>query len=184
MKKSELYEIIKDQIMVIYNDFDGYDWHYVGIPLENKHLGIAITLGKRCIEDISVIFNCEEYNEQMQDSTFCLIAMEHKQSSFQLLDDFEDYYNRHLQGISPDNLDIEVYKFFNNQFEQFEDGFYYEPIDFIHPEFRNEEGMVKESHINQPDVLIDMLFDIIYEERYQIKDIIDDFKSKSILARI
>lgn len=181
MKKSELRDIIKDQIMIIYNDFDGRDWHYVGVPLENKRLGIAITLGKRCIEDISVIFHCEEYNEQMQDSTFCLIGMEHDESPYQLLDDFEDYYNEHLQGISPDKLDMEVFSFFNNNFE---DGFYYDNVEFIHPEFRNEKGLIKESHINQPDILIDMLVDIIYEERYQIKDIIDDFKSKSILARI
>lgn len=181
MKKSELKNIIKDQVMDIYENFDGRDWHYVGVPLENKRLGIAITLGKRCIEDISVIFHCEEYNEQMQDSTFCLIAMEHDESPYQLLDDFEDYYNKHLQGVSSDKLDREASSFFNNNFE---DGFYYESLDFIHPEFRNEDGWIKESHINQPDLLIDMLVDIIYEERHQIKEIIDDFKSKSILARI
>lgn len=181
MKKSELKEMIKSQIMDIYENFDGRDWHYIGIPLENKRLGIAITLGKRCIKDISVILHCDECGEKMQNSTFCLVGMDHDESPFQLLDDFEDYYNEHLQGVSPDKLDSEASSFFNNNFE---DGFYYEDVEFVHPEFRNENGLIKESHINQPDVLIDMLVDIIYEERYQIKDIIDDFKSKSILARI
>lgn len=181
MRKSELKSIIKNQIMDIYNDFDGRDWHYLGVPLKNKRLGIAIALGKRCIEDISVIFHCNEFGEKMQSGSFCLVGMEHDESPFQLLDDFEDYYNEHLQNVSSKELDMEASRFFDNQFE---DGFYYESLDFIHPEFRNEHGLIKESHINQPEILIDMLVDILYEERHQIKEIIDDFKSKSILARI
>lgn len=181
MKKSELKSIIKEQIMDIYNDFNGRDWHYLGVPLANKRLGIAIALGKRCIEDISVIFHCNELGEKMQGSSFCLVGIEHDESPAELLNEFEDYYNEHLQNVSSKELDMEASRFFDNQFE---DGFYYESLDFIHPEFRNEEGMIKESHINQPEVLIDMLVDIIYEERHQIKEIIDDFKSKSILARI
>lgn len=74
--------------------------------------------------------------------------------------------------------------YFDQPLEIFESSFpnyNEEDVEDFEPEIKN---LYKESNIIDPKEIINRVMNILIEEQYQIKEIIEEFQEKSVIARI
>lgn len=165
MKQSELKTIIEKQIMDIHNHYYRYhsDIHFIGVPLGYKYMSLVIELGKRSLGRIGVMISDDP------------------KDTFKMMDGYQADITRYDQPL--EDFESVSSNFNEKDIKNFlyANGSYVEEIEYFEPEIKE---LYKESNIIDPEEIINRIMTILIEKQNQIKKVIEDFKNKSMIARI